>query len=186
MLTKEEGKRLLNLARQSIESYFSKQDTDLSQFKDNPKFNKEQGVFVTLNKNDNLRGCIGFPYPTTKLYKAIFEAARSAAFEDPRFPNVEESELKDIKIDISVLTVPEEMTGQPEDYPKNINIGEDGLIIKTPMTSGLLLPQVFTEYKSTPEQALAMTCQKAGLPGDAWKEKETKVLKFQAQIFEEK
>ena len=185
MLTKEEGDKLIRLARDSIVSYFSKKKFSFDGFRDNPAFNKKQGVFVTLNKHDDLRGCIGFPYPHTVLYKAVFEAARAAAFEDPRFPKVKESEIKDIKIEISVLTVPEDIKTSPEEYPKHISIGKDGLIIKSGFTSGLLLPQVFIEYEATSEQALAMTCQKAGLPDNAWKRKDVTVLKFQAQIFSE-
>jgi AmmeMemoRadiSam system protein A len=183
MLTKPDGKLLLELARKSIESHFSKKDIDFSKYK---KFDKKQGVFVTLNENGELRGCIGFPYPTFELYKAVFDAAKAAAFEDPRFPPVQKDELKEIHIDISVLTVPEEMkVNSPEEYVKNIKIGEDGLIMKGGWASGLLLPQVFTEYKSAPKQALEMTCQKAGMSKDAWRDPSTKVFKFQAQIFEE-
>ncbi|MBW2997595.1 AmmeMemoRadiSam system protein A [Candidatus Woesearchaeota archaeon] len=183
MLTEEQGRQLLELARNSIKSYFSGEEIDLKDYK---QFNKKQGVFVTLNKNNELRGCIGFPYPTQELYRAVFDAARAAAFEDPRFPKLEQDELKDIKIDISVLTVPEEITAQPEDIPKDIEIGKDGLIVKSNHGSGLLLPQVFTEYKCTQEQALQMTCQKAGLKTDAWKDESNKILKFQAQVFKEK
>lgn len=178
-----DGNLLLELARKSLESYFSKQDIDLTPYE---KFDKEQGVFVTLNKNSDLRGCIGFPYPTEKLYQAVFNAARAAAFEDPRFPAVTEQEMKDIDIEISVLSVPETLDCPAEEYTKHIKIGKDGLILKSQSSSGLLLPQVFTEYKATPEKALEMTCQKAGLPEDAWKDPSIKILKFQAEIFSEK
>jgi hypothetical protein len=183
MLSAEEGKQLLTLARKSIETYFSKAKLDLTPFE---KFNKEQGVFVTLTIDGELRGCIGFPYPAHPLYKAVFEAARSAAFEDPRFPSLEKKELKEISVEISVLTVPQDIrVKSPEEYLKKIKIGEDGLIIKGRYTSGLLLPQVFTEYRCTPKQALEMTSQKAGMNNDAWKEPANKIFKFQAQIFKE-
>ncbi|MBU2561133.1 MAG: TIGR00296 family protein [Nanoarchaeota archaeon] len=181
-MRKEDGKRLIELARKSIESYFSKKDINLETYK---KFSDKQGVFVTLHKKGELRGCIGFPYPIYPLYQAVFEAARAAAFEDCRFHPVEQGELKDIDIEVSVLTVPEEIASDPEDLPKHIKIGEDGLIIKGPSGSGLLLPQVFTEYHCTPERALEMTCQKAGLPEDAWKNRKNKVFRFQAQVFSE-
>jgi AmmeMemoRadiSam system protein A len=189
MLTQADGKKLLKLARDSILSYFSgnsKKQIDLTSFESDTKFNQKQGVFVTLHKDGDLRGCIGFPYPTFPLYNAIFNAARSAAFEDTRFDQVEQSEMKDIQMEISVLTVPEELkVKSPDDYLTKIKIGEDGLIIKHGFNGGLLLPQVFTEYKSTPKQALEMVCQKAGLQKDAWKEKSAKISKFQAQIFTE-
>jgi len=184
MFSKEEGRQLLLLARKSIESYFSKENIDLSKYK---KFSKEQGVFVTLNEHDELRGCIGFPNPIFPLYKAVFDSARAAAFEDPRFSPVKKGELADIVIEISVLTVPEELkVKKPEEYIERIHIGQDGLIIRGKYASGLLLPQVFIEYPSTPKQALEMTCQKAGLQKDAWKDLSYKVFKFQAQIFSEK
>lgn len=182
MLNKNEGDKLLKLARNSIQSYFSGEKLNLADLHNNPKFNKELGVFVTLKKQGELRGCIGFPYPTTKLYEAVFDAARHAAFEDPRFQQLTEEEIDDIKIEISVLTEPKEID---TDYA-NIEIGKDGLIVQTKTTTGLLLPQVFIEHESTPEEALRMTCQKAGLPEDDWKKDSTKVLKFQAQVFEEK
>jgi len=183
MLTKAEGKSLLTLARKSIESYFSKEKVDLSKYE---KFRDKQGAFVTLHKDGELRGCIGFPYPVHPLKIAIFDCARAAAFKDPRFNPVVKDELKDIQIEISVLTVPEEITvKKPDEYLKKIKIGEDGLIIKSRYGSGLLLPQVFTEYRCTPQKALEMTCQKAGLPTDAWLNLSNKFSKFQAQIFSE-
>lgn len=183
MLTEEEGSQLVVLARRSIESYFSGQDIDLEQYR---KFSMKRGVFVTLHKDGDLRGCIGFPHPTSELYRAVFDAARAAALEDPRFPKLEKSELDDIDIEVSVLTEPEVISAGPEEYPGQITIGEDGLMIKGPLGSGLLLPQVFTEYDCGPEQALEMTCQKAGLPADAWRDSRNRVLKFKAQVFREK
>jgi hypothetical protein len=183
MLTKQDGKLLLALARKSIESYFSKKDIDLAPY---DKFSEKQGAFVTLHKDGELRGCIGFPYPVHPLKKAIFNCARSAAFEDPRFDPVVKDELKDIQLEISVLTVPEEITvKKPDEYLKKIKIGEDGLIVKGRYGSGLLLPQVFTEHRCTPQKALEFTCQKAGLPTDAWKDTSNRFFKFQAQIFSE-
>ncbi len=182
-MEKEEGDLLLELARKSINSYFSEHDVDLSPYE---RFDRKQGVFVTLHKHGDLRGCIGFPHPTRRLYQAVFEAARAAAFEDPRFRPLDERELKEIDIEISVLTVPEEMTVPPDEYPQQVRIGRDGLIIRSASGSGLLLPQVFTEHDCTPEQALEMTCQKAGLPGDAWKDKKNEVFRFQAEILRER
>ncbi|MFC1742135.1 AmmeMemoRadiSam system protein A [Nanoarchaeota archaeon] len=182
MLSEKESRQLLTLARDSIETYFSRQEPDT---KDCDHLKEKQGVFVTLHKHGDLRGCIGFPYPTLPLFKGIIEGARAAAFEDPRFPDLKEDELKEIDIEISVLTVPEEIKTPPEQRPEQIKIGEDGLIIKNSFTSGLLLPQVFTEYDCTPERALEMTCQKAGLPTHAWKDSSVKILKFQAQILSE-
>ena len=101
----------VELARESIKSYFTGKQPEL-------KRDKKQGVFVTLHKGKQLRGCIGFPYPTHKLDEGIFHAAKAAAFEDPRFPPVEEDELDKIKIEVSVLSEPKKLECKPEDYTR--------------------------------------------------------------------
>ena len=179
----EQGKNLVKLARNSIITYFSHDNLDLE---DTKKFQDKQGVFVTLTKNSKLRGCIGFPYPIMPLQKAVIEAARAAAFEDPRFPQVEEQEMNDVCVEVSVLTVPKLIeVDNAQEYLKKIKIGKHGLIIRKNIFSGLLLPQVFTDYNCTPEQALEMTCQKAGLNKDGWKSKDADIYRFSAQIFKE-
>lgn len=183
MINQEDKTSLLKLARDSIETYFSKKEPAIEKTK---KFSKKQGVFVTLKKNGRLRGCIGYPQPYFPLYTAIINAARAAAFEDSRFNPVTKDELKEIKIEISVLTVPELIeVKKPEECLKKIKIGEDGLIIRGIFRSGLLLPQVFVEYKASPKQALEMLCEKAGLNHDAWENLDNKIYKFQAEIFHE-
>lgn len=184
MINSADSKKLLKLARFSISSKFSNKPVDLSEAKN--LFADKQGVFVTLKINNELRGCIGFPEPVLPLYEAVVEAARAAAFNDPRFNSLDEEEFKKVKIEMSVLSVPEEIkVKSPEDYLAKIIIGKDGLIVRKSFFSGLLLPQVFTEYNCNPKQALEMTCQKAGLPKDAWKDKSCKIFKFQAEIFQE-
>lgn len=183
LLPIEDGTILVKLARLAVESYFSKKIIDMPE---SDRFTEQRGVFVTLNELEHLRGCIGFPEPVYPLKKAIIESARSAAFKDPRFIPVAQDELEDITFEISVLTKPVLVEAQnPEDYLDKIEIGKHGLIIKSGFGSGLLLPQVFTEYKATPKTALEMLCQKAGLDEDAWQDEETKIYSFQAQIFEE-
>jgi uncharacterized protein (TIGR00296 family) len=183
MLSKSEGKLLVKFARDSIESYFQSKKPD---FNIVDKFSTKQGVFVTLHKNGELRGCIGYPEPVLPLNKAIYQAALAAAFQDPRFPPVRESEMKEIILEISVLTVPELIcVDDTLNYPSHVDIGKDGLIIRKDFCSGLLLPQVFTEYNASQVQALEMLCQKACLAIDSWKKKDCKLFKFQAQIFSE-
>lgn len=185
MITREDGKKLLKLAKDAVSSFFAREDVAVDSYIQN-KFRENQGVFVTLQKDGELRGCIGFPEPVFPLYEAIIKAARAAAFEDPRFMPLSKHELKDIKFEVSVLTVPELVkVNKPEDYLKKIKIGEDGLIIRGMYHSGLLLPQVFTEYNCDAKTALEMTCQKAGLNAEAWKELKNRIYKFQAEIFSE-
>ncbi len=183
MTKPSDGKLLVKLARESISSYFLQKEPDTSAVK---QFSDRQGVFVTLYKNEQLRGCIGFPEPVFPLFEAIIKAAKSAAFEDPRFPPLQKEELKHIKIEISVLTVPTLIkVKKPEDYLKEIKIGKDGLIIRSTHGSGLLLPQVAAEYKWGVEEFLRHLCEKAWLKQDAWKDTNNQIYKFQAQIFKE-
>ena len=182
-LSKDDGKELIKLARESISSYFSDSDVKVDE-NIKKKFSSKQGVFVTLNINGELRGCIGYPEPVLPLYEAVVSAAKSAGFSDPRFGPLSEEEFKKIEIELSVLSVPELIkVSKFEDYIGKIKIGEDGLIIRSEFGSGLLLPQVFVEYGCDVVKALEMTCQKAGLSSDAWKELDNKIYKFQAQIF---
>jgi uncharacterized protein len=185
ILTQQQGTELINLARQSINSYLNKTSIKLTkEFKE--LYLKKQGVFVTLTLDGNLRGCIGYPEPVLPLYKAILEAAQSAAFDDPRFPKLTKEEFKHLKIEISILTIPQHLdVKNSEDYIKKIKVGKDGLIIRSRFGSGLLLPQVFMEYHCSVEQALEMICEKAGLSTEDWKNLENKLYKFQAQIFSE-
>jgi len=183
MIKPGQGKLLIKLARDSISSYFLRNEPDTSPVQG---FSHTQGVFVTLYKNNQLRGCIGFPEPVFSLCEAIIKSARSAAFEDPRFPPLQKEELKDIRIEISVLTVPKLIeVKKPEDYLKEIKIGKDGLIIRSSHGSGLLLPQVATEYKWGVEEFLGHLCEKAWLKQDAWKDTTNRIYRFQAQIFKE-
>lgn len=183
MISLEEGTILVRLARESIESYFSKK---LVSVPESQKFKDKSGVFVTLNKYEKLRGCIGFPEAVYELDRAIIDAARSAAFRDPRFSPVKKEEMEDITVEITVLTPPELIeVDDPIEYLDKIEIGKHGLIIRKGFYSGLLLPQVFTDYESTPKEALEMTCEKAGLARNAWKEEDAKIYRFSGQIFEE-
>ena len=171
--TKEDGEKLLKLAKKAIEQK--------PQFPSEKQFMQARGVFVTLTENGKLRGCIGFPYPELPLCKAITDAANSAAFSDPRFSPIKKSELNNIKIEISILSYPEDVK-----EIKEIEIGKDGLICNYIGYSGLLLPQVASEYKMTKMQFLEALCNKAGLPNNTWQNKNFKLKKFSCQIFKEK
>lgn len=153
-------------------------------------FHEPRGVFVTLNlsagKEERLRGCIGFPYPHHPLGRAIREAAVAAATEDPRFPPVSKEELGGIVVEVSVLTPPTDLEAKDRrELPSMVRIGTDGLIVSDAFNSGLLLPQVATEFGMDPLEFLSQACLKAGLPPDAWLIAGTRVQVFQAEIFAE-
>ena len=143
-------------------------------------FEKKQGVFVTLHSypGKRLRGCIGFPLPTLPLGEAVEDAAKAAAFDDSRFNPIKEEE--EFIVEISVLTEPELIKKDPL---RSFTVGRHGLIIDHRGHYGLLLPQVFAEWKATQSQALAMVCEKAGLGMGAWEDKGCKIYKFEAQLF---
>ena len=170
--------KLIKLVKEAIASEFSGKKIKIPEDKE---LSEKRGVFVTLTKNGELRGCIGFPYPTMPLGEAIFLAAKSAAFSDPRFPPLNEKEFIEVKVEVSVLSVPKETRPIPE----NIRIGEDGLMCEYEGFGGLLLPQVAIEHKMNAEQFLRALCEKAGLPLDSWQKKGFKLWKFQAKIIKE-
>ena len=189
-LTQNEGTFLVKLARQTVTEYM--QTGKMLQVSEDvsPNLMEKSGVFVTLNSfnkgTKRLRGCIGLPYPTTPLTRAVIEAALSAATQDPRFPPVNLKELENIVFEVSVLTPPELVIVEKTlDYPSKIIIGQDGLIIENRYNKGLLLPQVPAELNWQPEEFLCQTAMKAGLQPDVWLLKNTKIYKFQAIIFEE-
>jgi hypothetical protein len=169
----------LQAVRKTLESHL--QGKPIPDFKfEHEKFQQKYGVFVTLKKGDDLRGCIGFIKGIEPLADAIPEMAISAATKDPRFNPVTYEELKDIKIEISVLTP---MT--PVEDINEIEIGKHGLMLQLGPNSGLLLPQVPVEWNWDVEEFLENLCQKAGLPAGAHKHPQAKLEKFSAQVFSE-
>lgn len=185
-ISDQDGQILVITARKVVEE-FLKTNTKIKLDEEfEKKFSFNSGVFVTLNNQSGLRGCIGYPLPDKKLYKALEDAAIAAATEDPRFPKVKTEELDKISFEVTVLTPPEEIKVEnPKDYPTKIQTGRDGLIIKFGFNSGLLLPQVPVEYGWNSEEFLGYTCENAGLPKDCWKNSQTKILKFQGVVFKE-
>ncbi|MDR2966563.1 MAG: TIGR00296 family protein [Methanobacteriaceae archaeon] len=186
MLRKEDGNYLIRIAKKAINEYIIN-NTKIDVPKDCPEYLKEKlGVFVTLNESKNLRGCIGYPEPIEPLIKAVIDVSISAATADPRFPKLTEDELSKIEIEVTVLTKPKIIqVSDPNEYPKKIAIGEDGLIIEKGFNKGLLLPQVATEHGMDSEEFLSNTCMKAGLDYSCWLNSDVKISSFQGQIFKE-
>ena len=145
---------------------------------ESPILQENRGAFVTINKKGQLRGCIGYIEGHGPLHKTIEEMAEAAACRDPRFSPVKEKELPELEIEISVLTPLKKITDVNE-----IEVGKHGIYIKKGWFSGLLLPQVATEYGWNRQTFLEHTCQKAGLPSSAWREKDTEIYIFSADIF---
>jgi len=194
MLTLKEGEKLIKIARTELDDYFKNQEIEKW---DISGFNKKLGVFVSLHSypDKKLRGCIGFPIAQMPLWESVREAAKAAAFEDPRFLPLTKAELDKIIIEISVLTKPQmiETSENHKDRGKRhetilheIEIGQDGLIIEYSGYSGLLLPQVAIENNWDTEHFLQQSCIKAGVSPKTWKNPSCKLYKFQAQIFSEK
>jgi len=185
MFTNEEGKILVEIAKNTIKKWLTKEPKDISP-EIAKKFSEKLGVFVTLKINGELRGCIGFTEPRFPLIDGIQRAALLAAFQDPRFPPLREEEIERLKVEVSVLTKPSLLfVKKPEDYLNIIKIGRDGLIMEHRGYSGLLLPQVPVEEKWNAKEFLDYTCLKAGVPPHSWKEPGCKIYSFQAQVFNE-
>lgn len=179
-LSDEEKRILLQIARKSIEEEFGKTTVNFNQ--DFPEtLNLKCGVFVTLSIDDELRGCIGYIIGDKPLYELVYIVAKKSAFEDPRFYPLTEEELDEIEIEISVLSPPKRIQSIDE-----IKIGEHGLIIQKGPFHGLLLPQVATKYNWTVKEFLEHTCLKAGLSKTEWKDPNTKIEIFTADVFSEK
>lgn len=177
-----DGEILVRHARSIVASHL--RGTNLEKL--DSKFSSPSGVFVTLYRYNHLRGCIGYPDADKPLSDALKDAAVSAATQDPRFSPVTLDELDAITFEVTILSMPEKITvTDPRDYTSHIKVGRDGLIIRHMGRSGLLLPQVPTEYGWNETEFLEYTCEKAGLEKDAWLQNNTRVYKFEGIVFGE-
>lgn len=180
MLTQEQRTRLLQVARQSVLAACCGEAEPDTQT-DDPALTAVQGAFVTLHRaNGDLRGCIGHIEGVAPLIETVAEMAVAASTQDPRFPQVRCDEVPSLHIEISAMSPITEVT----DVEK-IEVGRHGLIVTCGYRRGLLLPQVATECAWTCDEFLCHTCQKAGLPPHAWKDKQTKIECFEAEVFGE-
>ena len=183
LLNEEQQKTLLRVARLSVETKIQGTPPEDFQTTD-PLLIQSRGVFVTLKKHNELRGCIGqiLPVPDETLVMAVSGKAVAAATEDSRFTPVEKSELPELEYEVSVLSVPKLISS-----PDEIELGKHGVIVKNGSHSGVFLPQVATETGWSKQKFLDELCsQKAALPNNCWKDKNTEVYIFSAQVFHEK
>jgi AmmeMemoRadiSam system protein A len=182
ILNKNEKEILLKLSRNSLEHMFKfGKELDPETIKLSEKFREKKATFVTLTKYGMLRGCIGKLKPTCELYKDIIENTYSAAFSDPRFPQLSKEECKDIKIEISILDTPQRLEYKtPDELTKKL----DKVILQSGFYSATFLPQVWEELK-TPDEFLSHLCQKAGLENTAWKDKNIEIYIYNVLKFKE-
>jgi len=185
-LSEDEGKYLLGLARETIKNRLSNIEESQIDRKEIPeKFQERLGTFVTVTIEDNLRGCIGHIIPRESLIEGIKENAINAAFKDPRFLPLTKKEFDKIKIEISILTSPQELSyTDAEDLLKKLRSGIDGVILKKGFYEATFLPQVWDQLPEK-EEFLSQLCLKAGLSGNSWKTEKLQVSTYQVQAFEE-
>ena len=182
-LSEEEGRISVSLARDGVRAAVLHEECTPPPLP--PVFSEKRGVFVTLNREGELRGCIGIPLPVIPLKEGILEAAQSAALQDPRFMPVTAEELPLIALEVTILSIPEEITAPPASRADEVEVGKHGLIVKGRGRSGLLLPQVASEYGWNAVEFLDHTCTKAGLPPGCWRDEQVSILRFEGQIFSE-
>ncbi|MFB6076257.1 MAG: AmmeMemoRadiSam system protein A [Candidatus Aenigmatarchaeota archaeon] len=183
MINEDIGKITVKLARKVIKKYLDNEDIEI---KDYPKeLDKRRGVFVTINKKGELRGCIGIPEPIDTTINNIIEASKSVC-NDPRFPPLSKSEINEITVGVSILTEPKEIkTGKKDEILKKIKKDIDGLILENKNNRGLFLPQVWDKIPQK-EDFLGQLCFKAGLADPiAWLSESTKLYKFKVKAFKE-
>lgn len=179
-MKKEHRILLLQLARRTLQAHFENKKYDLEKIP--PEFQEKRGVFVTLHKKGELRGCIGYILPVETIYNAVRQNALSAAFHDPRFPPLEKEELSEIKIEISILSVPEKLEfSSPEDLLQKLT-KKEGVILEKNGRQATFLPQVWESFPDK-EDFLEHLSQKADLDLHEWKR--AKISVYFAEVFSE-
>ena len=178
VLTDDEKQALLRIARASIQAELAGKKPPAA--KGQGTLEEKRGAFVSLKRRGRLRGCIGFIEAKKPLAQTVGEMAVAAALQDPRFPPLREEELKEIRLEISVLSPLRKIADVGA-----IEVGTHGLYVRKGSRAGLLLPQVATEYGWERDTFLKETCRKAGLAPDAWRDPETEIYLFSADVFAE-
>ena len=176
-LNMQEQNYLLEVVKETISAKLNKREPVFEK-NPSPVLKEKRGIFVTLKRDGRLRGCIGQLQPTGELFDVVREMARAAAFEDPRFQPVTLPEFDQLEVEISVLTPPKRI-----ENPESVVVGTHGLFLKSGYRSGVLLPQVAVEQNWDRVQFLDATCRKAGLPKGCWKDNNTEIYIFRAQVF---
>ncbi|QSG09251.1 AmmeMemoRadiSam system protein B [Halapricum desulfuricans] len=186
-LDHDAGRTLVSRARQTVEAA-ARSDGEPTPSGGEPadRLQIVRGVFVTIKRGEQLRGCIGRPDPDEPLAETVVDAAIDAALHDPRVEPVGPDELDDVTVSVSVLSKPEPLpASDPSNYPQYVDVGRHGLIAERDSARGLLLPQVAVDNDWRAERFLEATCQKARLPGRAWREDGVEIRRFSGRVFTE-
>ena len=181
-----ERKKLLEISRQTLLFYFEcGKKLEIDTKKLNKKFLEKKATFVTLTLGDQLKGCVGNILPKFPLYKDVINNSLSAAFADPRFPNLEKDELNNTKIEISVLSKPKRIIfDSTEDLLKKIKPFEHGIILQSSFHQATFLPQVWEDLPDK-RDFLTNLSIKAGLSTDAWQDPEIEYFYYTIEHFSE-
>ena len=176
-LKSKEKKILLEIARNAIRAAVTHTDGK-PEPREEKSLNSRSGCFVTIKQNGELRGCIGNFQSELPLFKEVAEMAAASATKDPRFYPLQEADLDDISLEISVLSPLVKI-----DDTEEIEIGKHGIYLEKGFYRGVLLPQVAVDHGWNRDAFLKQTCLKAGLPTDAWQADDADIYIFSAEIF---
>ena len=186
-MNKEDKKYLLKIARRAIQKYF--QDEGIFQVEENELFQslkEKKGTFVTLWKNNELRGCIGNLESEKPIYQSVIDNCLASALLDPRFTTLKSNELDDIKIEISILSELKKLSNftNYDSFLKYLNKYKPGLLIKKGAHQATFLPQVWENLNSA-QLFISHLCAKAGLEKDEWKKMDLEIYQYNAEVFKE-
>ena len=187
IMNKENKEYLLKIARRAIQKYF--QDEGIFQVEENELFQslkEKKGTFVTLWKNNELRGCIGNLESEKPIYQSVIDNCLASALLDPRFTTLKSNELDDIKIEISILSELKKLSNftDCDSFLKYLNKYKPGLLIKKGTYQATFLPQVWEDLNSA-KLFISHLCEKAGLEKDEWKKMDLEIYQYNAEVFKE-
>lgn len=181
MVTTAQGNLLLKIARKAIENAFEHKTLNVPEkARKQKEFSQQPGVFVTLLRDGQFCGSMGYPQNTYPLIDSVIKAARDAAFNDPRFKDVRKNGLARLRIRIDILS-----KFEPVDV-KRIKAGKDGIFVEYGPFKALQLPEDTKKFKWTQREIVENTLRKAGLAPEMWNDKNLRIYRFMTQAFEEK
>jgi len=185
MVSAEEGKLLLNVAKSAVRAQLVNEPLSIDEDTKKKFSFKKQGLLITIkNSKGDVRGSMGYPEPIYNLLDTVIKAAKLSAFHDPRTLPVKKKELPELTFILSLMTDPEEILGKSEEKLREIRIGEHGVMVKFGPFKGTLFPADGKDLDWTPQRLLENACIKAGLAPEMWNDAQLKVYKFKTEVFE--